>query len=189
MDETDTRIGLRKSGYALLDAGHADQHHTGGSLVEDRSHLFEAVHLEAIGLVHKDQSSRVRHCSLFSLVLLVRLKVCWIDRRAVARRATWFVHDFPTTLLVFKSDLLQHHRRFAANRVEYDTHHSLSRHLDVVFDPGGSIDHRSCIKQGVDRAIVCYFACPAVARNDLICAAVAHSGECFANAGWSIAQS
>jgi hypothetical protein len=35
-------------------AGHADQHHTGGSLVEDRSHLFEAVHLEAIGLVHKD---------------------------------------------------------------------------------------------------------------------------------------
>jgi len=26
---------------------------------------------------------------------------------------------------------------------------------------------------------LCYFACLAVARNDLICAAVAHSGECF----------
>jgi hypothetical protein len=33
---------------------HADQHHTGGSLFEDRSPLFEAVHLESIGLVHKD---------------------------------------------------------------------------------------------------------------------------------------
>jgi len=83
---------------------------------------------------------------------------------------------------------LQNHRRFPPNRVEYDTHHSLPRHLDVVFDPGGSIDHRSCIKQGIDRAIVCYFACPAVAQNDLICAAVAHSGECFANAGWSIVR-
>jgi len=54
MDETNTRIELRKSRYALLDVGHSDQHHTGGSLVEDRSHLFKAIHMEAIRLVHKD---------------------------------------------------------------------------------------------------------------------------------------
>jgi len=54
MDETNPRIELRKTGYALLNTGHADQHHTGGSLVEDRPHLLEAVHLEAISLIHED---------------------------------------------------------------------------------------------------------------------------------------
>jgi hypothetical protein len=49
------------------------------------------------------------------------------------RRAAWLVHDFSTNLLVFKSDLLQNHHPFPPNRVDYDTHHSLSRHLDVVF--------------------------------------------------------
>ena len=32
---------------------------TGSSLVKDGSHLFEAIHLEAIGFVHEDQSGRV----------------------------------------------------------------------------------------------------------------------------------
>ena len=60
MDESDARIELGKSGHALFDARHADENHTGGALVKDRSYLLEAVHLEAIGLIDEDQSGRVR---------------------------------------------------------------------------------------------------------------------------------
>jgi hypothetical protein len=54
MDETNTRIELRKSGYALLDAGHADQDHTGRFPRRRSISLFDAVHLEAISLIHED---------------------------------------------------------------------------------------------------------------------------------------
>jgi hypothetical protein len=54
MDEPDARVELRKAGDALLDTRHADENHTGSTLVEDGSHLLEAVHLETIGLVHED---------------------------------------------------------------------------------------------------------------------------------------
>ena len=37
VDESDARIEPRKSGDTLFDAQHADQHHAGGTLVEDRS--------------------------------------------------------------------------------------------------------------------------------------------------------
>jgi hypothetical protein len=45
---------LRKPGNTFLDARHANEHHTGGTLVEYRAHLLETVHLEAIGLIHQD---------------------------------------------------------------------------------------------------------------------------------------
>jgi len=61
--------------------------------------------------------------------------------------APWLVHDLSSPFLVFKSDLLQNQGRFVSDGVEYDTHHSLSRHIDIVLDPGWSIDHGSCVEQ------------------------------------------
>ena len=84
MDEPDARIELGKSGNSFLDAWHADEDHAGGALVKDRSHLSKAVHLEAIGFIHQDQSGRVRHCPFFGLIVLVCLKVGRVDWRAVA---------------------------------------------------------------------------------------------------------
>jgi hypothetical protein len=84
MHKTNTRVELRKAGDALLNSRHADEDHTGSALVKDRSHLFEAVHLKAIGLVDQDQSGRIRNCPLFGLISLIRFKVGWINCWAVA---------------------------------------------------------------------------------------------------------
>lgn len=59
MDESNARIKLGKAGDALLDTRHPDEDHAHGTFVKDRSHLFDAVHLQAIGLIHKDQRGRI----------------------------------------------------------------------------------------------------------------------------------
>lgn len=59
-----------KPSDALFNPWHTDENQAGSVLVENGSHLFEAIHLESIGLVHKDQSSRVTDCSLLGLILL-----------------------------------------------------------------------------------------------------------------------
>src|SRR5882724_2680314 len=51
MNKPDAGVELRKARHAFFDTRHADQDHASGTLVKDGSHLFEAVHLESIGLV------------------------------------------------------------------------------------------------------------------------------------------
>ncbi|MCU1226000.1 MAG: hypothetical protein JWQ42_4093, partial [Edaphobacter sp.] len=65
MYESNARVELRKTSDPLLYARHAYEHHAGRALVKDGSHLFETVHLEAIGLIHQDQGGRISYCSLF----------------------------------------------------------------------------------------------------------------------------
>jgi hypothetical protein len=47
MDEPDARIELGKSGDVLLDTRHADEDHTGGALVKDRSQIRVSENLRA----------------------------------------------------------------------------------------------------------------------------------------------
>jgi len=82
--------------------------------------------------------------------------------------APWLVHDLSSPFLVFKSDLLQNQGRFVSDGVEYDTHHSLSRHIDIVLDRGWSIDRGSCVEQCVDGEVVARFACLTIAWNNLV---------------------
>ena len=131
--EPDARVELRKAGDALLDAGHADEHHAGCTLVEDGSHLFKAVHLEAIRLVHEDQSRRIRYCSLFGLIF-----VC-TSRSRLDRLQGGHMESSPGSIMIslrrFSSSILISSRAavpFAPNRIEHDTHHSLPRHIDVA---------------------------------------------------------
>jgi hypothetical protein len=69
MHEPNAGVELRKTSHPLLYARHAYEHHTGRALVKDGSHLFETVHLEAIGLIHQDQGGRISYCSLFRSIL------------------------------------------------------------------------------------------------------------------------
>jgi hypothetical protein len=56
MHEPDARVELRKTSDPFFNSRHAYEHHAGRALVEDGSHLFEAVHPKAIRLIHQDQS-------------------------------------------------------------------------------------------------------------------------------------
>ena len=78
MHEPDARIELRKTSDPLLNARHAYEHHAGLALVKDRPHLFEAVHLKPVRLIHQDQSGRVTYRPLFRPVFLEGLEVGWV---------------------------------------------------------------------------------------------------------------
>ena len=78
MHEPDSRVELRKASDPLLNARHAYEHHAGCALVKDGPHLFEAVHLKAIRLIHQDQGRRIRYRSLFRSIFLISLEVGWI---------------------------------------------------------------------------------------------------------------
>jgi hypothetical protein len=51
MDEADTGVELRIPGQALLDAGHADQHHADAARVEDGPQMFERAAGRGHGLI------------------------------------------------------------------------------------------------------------------------------------------
>ena len=71
MHEADPRVELRKAGDSLLDAGHADQDHAHETFVEDRAHLFQAVHLKPVGLVDHDERGWVGDLLLLCPIGLV----------------------------------------------------------------------------------------------------------------------
>jgi hypothetical protein len=54
---------------------------------------------------------------------------------SMASFATWFVHDFSSTLFVFESYFIQSYQCLAPDWVEHDTHHPFASHIDIVPSP------------------------------------------------------
>jgi hypothetical protein len=108
MNETDTRVELRKASDALLDAGHADQDHAHVAAVEDGPHLFETVHLQSVGLIDDDEVSRIGNLLLASLIVLVGLKIDRVYSRPITGGAPWSIEDLAPPYLIAKPDRFEY---------------------------------------------------------------------------------
>ena len=122
VNEPDSGVELRKTSYALLDAGHADENHSSCAFIEDGAHLFETVHLQPIRLVNEDQRRWIWNGLLTRLIEFKSLEVGWVDRRPVARRASGFVQDFFPLRFVAKAYGIKHLLGFPAERARRDAH-------------------------------------------------------------------
>jgi hypothetical protein len=115
MDEPDARVELRKTSDPFLYTRHAYEHHAGRAFVKDRSHLFETVHLETIGLIHQDQGGRISYCPLFRSIFLIGFEVGWIHGWPVTwreiRSFQQFLRRFSSRILISSKAALPSRRR------------------------------------------------------------------------------
>jgi hypothetical protein len=62
---------------ALLYSWHSNQHEANASGIEDRAHLLEASHFQAIGFIHQNESRRVTNGALLVRVTAADLSERW----------------------------------------------------------------------------------------------------------------
>jgi hypothetical protein len=63
------------------------------AFVEDRSHLFKAIHLQTVRFIDKDERCRVWNGLLSRLILFEGLEICRVDWRSIAWRASLTIED------------------------------------------------------------------------------------------------
>ena len=175
MNESDPGVELWESSDPLLDARHADEHHTNPSFIEDRAHGLETVHLKSISLIDQNECRRIRYCSFHGLEMLERLEVSRIGCRWVTRRASGFVQDFSATRFVTQPNGLQSLSGLLADRAESHFHQLFTCSTHVRFDPRGSIDNCRSTKHGVDGQLVTRLYGPSVTLHDLFGPAISLS--------------
>ena len=107
MNEPDAGVELREARHALFDTRHADENHGRRAFIEDRPHLFEAVHLQPVGFIDEDERSRIAKRSSSCLKVLNGRQVDGVQRRLVDNGEDRAVTDLLPSPFFVQADLLE----------------------------------------------------------------------------------
>jgi hypothetical protein len=118
--------------------------------IEDGAYLFEAIHMQPVGLIDDDEGSRVGDLLLASLIVLVSLKIDWVHSWLITGRASRSLEDFTASCLITKSEGFKHSIDFPLDWPHSNASQSLSCPVQVRSDSRWCVDDLGRIQDGIE---------------------------------------